>query len=120
MNIDITPVVEALLALVMALITGKMLPWLRERLDAERMERLEAACNVAVYAAEELYRAGHGDEKLSYAQEYLRGHGFEVDTARLLAAVKRMRDAAPREEPAAAPQGQAGTAADAEAAGIVG
>ena len=93
MSIDITPVLEALIALMAALVAGRLLPWLRERLTAQRMERLEAACNVAVYAAEELFRAGHGQEKLNYAQEYLKSRGFEVDTARLLAAVRRMREA---------------------------
>lgn len=104
MNIDITPVLEALIALAAALVAGRLLPWLRERLTAQRMERLEAACNVAVYAAEELFRAGHGQEKLNYAQEYLKSRGLEVDTARLLAAVRRMREAGLEEGKGAAGQ----------------
>ena len=43
MNIDITPVIEALIALIAALVAGRLLPWLRERLGAERMAQLEAA-----------------------------------------------------------------------------
>ncbi len=54
MNIDITPVIEALIALIAALVAGRLLPWLRERLGAERMAQLEAAYNVAAYAAEDL------------------------------------------------------------------
>ena len=105
MSIDITPVLEALIALMAALVAGRLLPWLRERLTAQRMERLEAACNIAVYAAEELFRAGHGQEKLNYAQEYLKSRSFEVDTARLLAAVRRMREAGLEEGRGTARQG---------------
>lgn len=93
MSIDITPILEALIALIAALVAGRLLPWLRERLGAERMAQLEAAYNVAVYAAEEVYRAGHGEQKLEYARAYLQERGFEVDLDRLLAAVNRMRDA---------------------------
>lgn len=93
MNIDITPIIEALIALIAALVAGRLLPWLRERLGAERMAQLEAAYNVAVYAAEEIYRAGHGEQKLEYACAYLEARGFEVDLDRLRATVNQMRDA---------------------------
>ena len=93
MSIDITPVIEALIALIAALVAGRLLPWLRERLGAERMAQLEAAYNVAVYAAEEIYRAGHGEQKLEYACAYLEARGFEVDLDRLRATVNQMRDA---------------------------
>lgn len=93
MNIDITPFLEALIALIGALAAGVFLPWLRAKLGNERMARLETAYNIAVYAAEELYRSGHGAEKLKYACAYLEAHGFEVDMDRLRAAVNRMRDA---------------------------
>ena len=41
----------------------------------------------AVYAAEKLYGAGNGDQKLAYAEEILRKHGIRLDTATLKAMI---------------------------------
>jgi len=42
---------------------------------------------IAVYAAEKLYGAGNGDQKLAYAEEILCKHGIRLDTATLKAMI---------------------------------
>lgn len=91
-NIDLTPMVNAAIALIGAIFVGKIVPYLKERMTASQYERLEAAVRVAVYAAEEVYKSGHGDEKLNYAKAYLKRHGYDVDVDQIKAAVKQMRD----------------------------
>lgn len=90
--IDLTPMVNAAIALIGAIFVGKIVPYLKERMTASQYERLEAAVRVAVYAAEEVYKSGHGDEKLNYAKAYLKRHGYDVDVDQIKAAVKQMRD----------------------------
>lgn len=90
--IDLTPMVNAAIALIGAIFVGKIVPYLKERMTASQYERLEAAVRVAVYAAEEVYQSGHGDEKLNYAKAYLKRHGYDVDVDQIKAAVKQMRD----------------------------
>ena len=86
--IDLTPIFQAIIALLAALITYKLIPWIRERTDEKQRENLSAIARVAVYAAEQLYGAGAGDEKLKYAQQVLKEAGYNVDTDRLRAEIE--------------------------------
>ena len=40
MNIDITPVMEAVVALVAAIITAFVIPWLKGKIDAVKLEKI--------------------------------------------------------------------------------
>ncbi|MEA4899339.1 MAG: phage holin, LLH family [Eubacteriales bacterium] len=92
-GIDLTAIINAMIALIGAVLTYKVIPYLRERMTDAQYQRTMAMVKVAVYAAEEIYRSGHGDTKLQYAQEYLRRRGYYVDMEQIKAAVKEMRDA---------------------------
>ena len=76
-NINLTPILQALLGLLAAVITYRLVPWLKERTTAEQMQRYQAAVRVAVFAAEQIFGAGHGAEKMDYAIKYLRDKGQE-------------------------------------------
>ena len=86
--IDFTPILEALIALLATLITVKLVPWIKARTTNEQQVKLEAAVRTAVFAAEQVYGAGNGREKLRYAQSYLYKRGFSVDVEDIEAAVK--------------------------------
>lgn len=92
--IDLTPLLQAIIALVASLITIYLIPWLKSRTSSEQQAQISAAVHIAVYAAEKLYGAGRGDEKLAYALEYLKAHGFDLDAETLKgqinAAIKEM------------------------------
>lgn len=85
--IDFTPIIEAIIALLAAFITMKVIPWIKAKTTNEQQARIESAVRIAVFAAEQLYGAGHGKEKMEYAANYLRGNGFDVDVAQIEAAV---------------------------------
>lgn len=90
--IDITPIVEALIGLLAALITMKLIPWLKLRMNAQQQELLQATTRTLVYAAEQIYGAGTGAKKLEYVQSQLAERGYAVDIAQVEAAVKAMTD----------------------------
>ncbi len=90
-GIDLTAIINAAIALIGAILTYRVIPYLKEKMTDSQFARTMAAVNVAVYAAEEIYREGHGAEKLKYAQTYLRSKGYEVDIEEIKAAVKKMR-----------------------------
>lgn len=77
--IDLTPLMQAVISLAAALITLYLIPWIRERTTAEQRAKMRAMIEVAVYGAEKLYGAGHGEEKFAYAREWLKGQGFDID-----------------------------------------
>lgn len=79
MNINLTPIIQAVLALLAALITYRLVPWIKARTTGAQREQLQAAIRIAVFAAEQIFGAGHGAEKMDYAIKYLRDKGWDVD-----------------------------------------
>ena len=88
MNIDLTPILQAIIALIAALITSKLIPWIKAKTTNEQQAMLRATVKTIVFAAEQIYGAGNGEEKLEYVAEMLREKGFEYDRIEVEAAVK--------------------------------
>lgn len=70
--------------------TYKLIPWIQARTTAQQQELLRAAVSVAVYAAEQLYGAGAGKEKLMYVKGQLAKKGYRVDIDEIEAAVREL------------------------------
>ena len=85
--IDLTPLVQAIIALAATAVTVFLIPWLRNRYGNETLEKARNWVQIAVYAAEKVYGAGRGDEKLAYAEDFLAQHKIKLDTDTLLAMV---------------------------------
>ena len=89
-NIDLTPVIEALITLISALITLFVIPkltqYLREKLTAEQMTVLKQWVKIAVTAAEQLYGSKTGQQKKEYVVSFLLSKGivFDVDVVTAL------------------------------------
>lgn len=92
MNIDLTPILQAIIGLLAALITYKLLPWIKAKVDADKLKLLEAVTQTLVFAAEQMYKAGQGAEKLAYVKRELEKRGFTVDLATIEAKVKTYFD----------------------------
>lgn len=88
--IDLTPLIEVVIALIAALISTKLIPWIKARATAEQQALLQATIETLVYAAEQLYGAGTGSTKLDYVVEELEKRGFTADRAQIEAAVLKM------------------------------
>ena len=78
--IDLTPIMEAIIALVVAVITAFVIPWLKGKIDADKLEQIKLLVTVAVEAAEQLYNGtGRGEEKKAYVVKFLQEKGFTID-----------------------------------------
>lgn len=88
--IDLTPIFEAIIALVAALVTYKLIPWLKARTTESQQAVLMSTVRTLVYAAEQLYGAGKGKEKFTYVRQKLQEKGFDVDVDAIEAAVKEI------------------------------
>ena len=86
-GIDLTPLFQAAITFLAALVTYQLIPWIQARTTAQQQEMLRAAVSVAVYAAEQLYGAGAGKEKLMYVKGQLAKKGYHVDIDEIEAAV---------------------------------
>ena len=89
--IDLTPIFQAIIALLAALVTYKLIPWIKSKTTGQQQNNLAASAKIAVYAAQQLFGASKAanEEKLDYAMQRLRDEGFDLDTAALRAAIER-------------------------------
>lgn len=99
-TIDLTPICEAIIALLAAVITMYLIPWIKSKTNEQQQRYIHAAVKVAVYAAEKFYGAGNGDVKLAYAQRILEdNYNIKLDAhkigAAVDAAIKEMEQAEP-------------------------
>lgn len=80
---DITPIIQAVVTLAVALITAFVIPWLKNKIGAQNMDEFMRWVQIAVAAAEQLYDSMDGEKKKAYVVEFLSSKGFKVDTEEL-------------------------------------
>ena len=86
---DITPIIEAVFALLAAIITAVVIPYIKNRTTAQQQAEINAWVRIAVTAAEQVYKGtGRGEEKKAFVLEWLKSHGVTVDTEKLDALIE--------------------------------
>ena len=55
--IDLTPIVNAVIALIAAIISVKVIPWIKAKATNEQQAMLRATVKTLVFAAEQIYGA---------------------------------------------------------------
>lgn len=80
MYIDLTSIINAVIALIAAIISAVLIPWIRSRTSAAQFEKIKMWVEIAVEAAEQLYNGeGRGAEKKAYVIEFMNAKGFKID-----------------------------------------
>ena len=80
----VTSIANAVIALIAAIITAFVIPWIRSKTTAAQFEKIKMWVTVAVEAAEQLYTgSGRGAEKKAYVVEFLNSKGFKIDAETL-------------------------------------
>lgn len=87
--IDITPIINAVIALAAAGVTVFLIPWIKSKTTDEQRKELLEWVKIGVAAAEQLYKGqGRGEEKKKYVLEFLASMGFTVDEEAINAAIE--------------------------------
>jgi len=89
-GVNLTPLIDAAIKLLASVVLLMIIPWVKSKLTAQQQELVRAAVSVAVYAAEQLYGAGRGHDKLLYVKGQLAKKGFHVDIDEIEAAVHEL------------------------------
>ena len=92
MEFDFTPIFQAIIALLGALITYWLIPYIKSKASAQQQAYVSVLVRTAVQAAEQLYGAGMGKAKLDYAQQWLNERGVKYSRAEIEAAVRDLSD----------------------------
>ena len=88
-TIDITPIVNAALALIGAGVSVFLIPWLKKQTTEAQRKELTAWVKIGVAAAEQLYVGqGRGEEKKQYVLDFLKQKGFKVDEESVVNAIE--------------------------------
>ena len=88
MQFDFTAIFQAILALLGAIITYWLVPYVKSKATAQQQAYVSVLVRTAVQAAEQLYGAGMGKAKLDYAQQWLNERGVKYSRAEIEAAVR--------------------------------
>lgn len=79
-TIDITPVVNAVIALTATVVSVFLIPGIKSKTTAQQRSELVAWAKIGVAAAEQIYVGqGRGDEKKQYVLEFLKSKGFDLN-----------------------------------------
>ena len=79
-TIDITPVVNAVIALAATVVSVFLILWIKSKTTAQQRSELVAWAKIGVAAAEQIYVGqGRGDEKKQYVLEFLKSKGFDLN-----------------------------------------
>ena len=85
---EITNVLTALVALLMAALSAFVIPWLRREMEAEDLDDLLVWVEIAVAAAQQLYHSCDGEKRLQHALGVLADKGFDVNDKAVRSAVE--------------------------------
>lgn len=86
--IDLTTVINAIIALLAAVVTAFVVPWIKANATIKQQEMLKNVYRTIVYAAEQIYGDGKGAEKLAYVKSQLEAKGYTVDIDLIESTVK--------------------------------
>lgn len=94
--IDLTTIMEAVITLIIAVVSAFVIPGLKREISAEKLAEISEWVQIAVTAAEQIYNGpGRGEEKKAYVLKFLTDKGYTVD----LAAIENLIEAAVYELP---------------------
>lgn len=85
---DLTPIFNAVIALVAALVSAFVIPWVKRNTTAQEREDFLRWVEIAVAAAEQLFHATQGAEKKKYVIAFLEEKGFVLSEEELNAAIE--------------------------------
>lgn len=80
MTIDLTPLVQAVISLAVALITCFLIPAIKAHMSETKFDTMMDVVRGLVYAAEQIYGNGKGAQKLEWVKLRLLARGYDIDT----------------------------------------
>jgi hypothetical protein len=90
MNIDLTPIFQAIISLIAALVAYKLIPWIKSNTNLAQQDAMLLVTRTLVFAAEQLYKTGIIQDRLDYVVKQLGIRGYKVDLDTIEAMVREL------------------------------
>ncbi len=88
MNFDMTDIIECAIALLSAVISAFLIPYIKNQLNESKRSRLIFWIKTAVEAAEQLFGSKTGQQKKEYVAAFLLSKGIVVDIDEVTALIE--------------------------------
>lgn len=92
---DYTEIIKAVVELLLAIVSAFLIPYIKQRVSAAKLEKLIRYADIAVTAAQQIYTPEEWDVKKQYVRDFLESKGYDVNLtevdAAIEAAVKRVK-----------------------------
>lgn len=86
--IDITPIVNALIMMLAAIITTFVIPLLKKNASAQDLNEMLKWIDIAVMAAQQMYYTEDGAARKQYVLDFLTEKGYDVNSQAVDAAIE--------------------------------
>ena len=90
-----TEIIKCIVELLLALASALLLPYIKQKISAAKLEKLIRYAEIGVAAAQQLYTPQEWDIKKKYVQDFLASKGYDINLtevdAAIEAAVKRVK-----------------------------
>lgn len=83
-----TEIFTAVIELLMAFVVALLIPWIKSRTSAEKLETALTYVDIFVEAAEQLYDAADGEAKFEFVFQKLQEKGINLDYDEMEAAIE--------------------------------
>lgn len=78
--VDLTQIIMAVIALIGSVITAYLIPYIKEKVESDKLDNALMWTQIAVQAAEQIYtQSGMGKEKKAAVIDLLASKGFKLD-----------------------------------------
>lgn len=77
---DLTPIINAFIALIAALISAFVIPWIKRKTAEQDREEMMKWVEIAVMAAQQMYYGLNGSERKEYVQQFLLSKGYDISS----------------------------------------
>ena len=88
MTFDFTSLFEIIISIISVIASCFIIPWLKEKLSAEKLQRLVTLVKIGVEAAEQMYESGTGKQKKEYVMQFLLSKGIVFDEEEISAIIE--------------------------------
>ncbi len=88
MSIDYTEIISGIITVLSAVVTTFLIPYLKEKLSQEKLQKLNYWVKIACQAAEQIYGSKTGKQKKEYVVSFLLSKGIVVDIDEVTALIE--------------------------------
>ncbi len=88
--IDLTPMINALIALLGVVVVYYAVPWLKGRVSSQQRYEVQEWVRIGCMAAEQLYNTGMISDRKAYVLDYLAGKNLKIDLTEIEKMIEAM------------------------------